>query len=1050
MFTTSFDITNVPCLTSEISRESQPTLATLMQNIPGMAYRCRNDRARTLEFVSEGCYNLTAYHPHELIGKDKVSYAEIIHPQDRELVWKEVQAACSAGQNFQLAYRITTADLEEKWVWEQGRGVFSDEGELLALEGLIIDITSRKRAEEEIKLLQTLTQAIADAEDFNESLGVAIRKVCETTGWDFGEAWIPHPNGTVLECTPAWYSSTPALEAFRRQSVSLTFAPSVGLPGKVWSSQQPEWIPDVSDATKASFFRCEIAKDCGLRAGFGVPIVTENRVLAVLTFFMFESRQRDKRLVELVSAVAAQLGTVLQHKHAQAALQESQRRLSSLIDSLPGLVFSCANDPQWSMTYVSEGCLQLTGYHSEELIGNRAGSYDAITHPEDLPKVLEVIETSVARKQPYVVEYRIRTKFGSEKWVWEKGNGVFDSGGQLRCLEGFITDITELKRAEEERSELIVSLREAEAKYRSIFENAIEGIFQTTPDGHYISANPSLARIYGYGCPAELMARLTDIEHQLYVEPNRRAEFISLLQEHHAVSEFESQVYRQDGSIIWISENARAVRDATGALLYYEGRVEDITERKRAKEQLLHHAFYDTLTGLPNRALFMERLQRAIERAKSSDRYLLAVLFIDLDRFKVVNDSLGHLVGDQLLVAIARRLEACVRSQDTVARLGGDEFTILLENIENIHNATAVAERIHAALAGCIYLDGHEVFTAASIGIVLNGSKDNTSPSTPTAGELPHEQNSQLFYDRPEDLLRDADTALYRAKTLGRGRHEVFDMTMHQSAVALLQLEIDLRHALERGEFQIHYQPVVSLSKGSITGFEALLRWQHPIKGLIPPSEFISVAEETALIIPMGWWMLREACCQLRSWQLAFPGRCLTITVNLSCRQFSQPNLLEQIDQILHETELDGCSLKLEISETCLLKNAERAAACLLELKKRQIEVCIDDFGRGNCSLSFMHQLPIKGLQIDRSFVSQMGVDEGEGQLEGDLALQIVRTMVTLAHNLGIEAIAEGVENAQQLKQLRSLDCEYAQGYFFSHPLDAIAAEALMAKEMQW
>src|SRR6476469_4891419 len=297
-----------------------------------------------------------------------------------------------------------------------------------------------------------------------------------------------------------------------------------------------------------------------------------------------------------------------------------------------------------------------------------------------------------------------------------------------------------------ERQLMESALRQAEEKYRSIFENAIEGIFQTTPDGHYISANPSLARIYGYGSPAELMARLTDIEHQLYVEPNRRAEFISLLQEHHAVSEFESQVYRQDGSIIWISENARAVRDATGALLYYEGRVEDITERNRAKEQLLHHAFYDTLTGLPNRALFMERLQQAIERAKSSDRYLLAVLFIDLDRFKVVNDSLGHLVGDQLLVAIARRLEACVRSQDTVARLGGDEFTILLENIENIHNATAVAERIHAALAGCIYLDGHEVFTAASIGIVLNGSRENRSPSTPTVGVLPHEQNSQLFY----------------------------------------------------------------------------------------------------------------------------------------------------------------------------------------------------------------------------------------------------------------------------------------------------------------
>jgi PAS domain S-box-containing protein len=281
-----------------------------------------------------------------------------------------------------------------------------------------------------------------------------------------------------------------------------------------------------------------------------------------------------------------------------------------------------------------------------------------------LPKVIAAIETGVRQRQPYVVEYRIRTKSGQEKWVWEQGHGVFDGAGVVLGVEGFITDITERKRSED-------ASRQAEAKYRSIFENALEGIFQSSADGHYLSANPTLAKIYGYASPQELIESLTDIEHQLYVKPQRRDEFVRLMQENDAVSEFDSQVYRKDGSVIWISENARAVRDPqTGELLYYEGLVEDITECKRAKEQLRERAFYDTLTGLPNRALFMERLSQMVERGKGDPNYGFAVLFLDLDRFKVVNDHLGHLVGDQLLIAIARRLESCIRAEDTVARLG--------------------------------------------------------------------------------------------------------------------------------------------------------------------------------------------------------------------------------------------------------------------------------------------------------------------------------------------------------------------------------------------
>lgn len=444
----------------------------------------------------------------------------------------------------------------------------------------------------------------------------------------------------------------------------------------------------------------------------------------------------------------------------------------------------------------------------------------------------------------------------------------------------------------------------------------------------------------------------------------------------------------------------------------------EVIERKIAEAKLIHDAFHDSLTDLPNRALFIERLGRVIERTKRLKNYFFAVLFLDLDRFKVVNDSLGHSLGDQLLIGFARRLEIYLRSIDTVARLGGDEFVILLDDIKDIKDATQIADRIQKELTLPFNLSGYEVFITTSIGIALS-----------TTG-----------YDQPEEILRDADTVMYRAKALGKARYEVFDKDMHARAVTLLQLENDLRRALDRQELQVHYQPVVSLKTGRINGFEALVRWQHPQRGLVSPAEFVPIAEETGLIVPIGYWVLREACRQISAWQECYQVTSpLTISVNFSGKQFSQPDLIKQILQILQETALDGKSLKLEITESVLIENAESAAAMFLQLKSLGVQVDIDDFGTGYSSLSYLHRFPIDGLKIDRSFVSRMGVNNENSE--------IVKTIMTMAHNLDMSVVAEGIETAEQLTQLRALQCEYGQGYFFSKPLNPEAAAAFIAKE---
>ncbi|MGL5793528.1 MAG: two-component system response regulator [Waterburya sp.] len=447
----------------------------------------------------------------------------------------------------------------------------------------------------------------------------------------------------------------------------------------------------------------------------------------------------------------------------------------------------------------------------------------------------------------------------------------------------------------------------------------------------------------------------------------------------------------------------------------------EIAQHQQTQDQLSHQALHDALTGLPNRTLFMEHLTKAIQRHQRNQNYLFAVLFIDLDRFKIINDSWGHAVGDQLLMAISRLLQDCCREVDSVARLSGDEFTILLEDLQDFQDAVAIAERILEKLAFPIHLNERKVFSGASIGIVLGGT----------------------HYQDGVDLLRDADIAMYRAKALGKGRYAVFDREMYAQTLHLSQLETDLRLALEHQEFALYYQPIVSLETSRLVGFEALVRWQHPQTGLISPGEFIAIAEDTGLIIPIGEWILQQACQQMYTWQLAFPlAASMHISVNLSSKQIKQFDFVDKLARILATTGLNGSSLRLELTETMLMDRGEKTIELLHQIKQQQVQLSIDDFGTGYSSLSYLHRFPVDTLKIDRSFVSLINV-EGSN-------CEIVKTIITLAHSLGMQAIAEGVETPHQITHLSNLGCEAAQGYFFAKPLNRPLAESLIANNPQW
>lgn len=580
------------------------------------------------------------------------------------------------------------------------------------------------------------------------------------------------------------------------------------------------------------------------------------------------------------------------------------------------------------------------------------------------------------------------------------------NSGNVNALHTQLDALTaQLQQAEE-------ALLAQKEQFQAVLDAVPGGVSWINNELVYLGANEHLTSLYGLK-PQDFIGQPIGFLNNSPAFSNFVHEFVNSAEQNGA-RELDVVVDGERHVFLFMAKKYRLGQSALFVGI-------DITDRKLAEEKLFRNAFYDRLTGLPNRSLLLERMERSLEYAKRHKNYLFAVLFLDFDGFKNVNDSLGHTNGDRLLASMARRLESATRSMDTVARLGGDEFVILLEDIEGLHSATHIAERIQRALVIPFTLEGQEVFMSVSIGITLN-----TVP-----------------YEHTEELLRDADTAMYRAKILGRNRYEVFDRQMHEQARNRLQMETDLHKGIEQKAFLLHYQPIVDIEARRLNGFEALVRWLRPQRGFTAPGEFLGLAEETGLIVQIDRWVMTEACRQINEWRAQFPAfEDLTVAVNLSSRQFLRRDFLEFVRNMLQETQLPPRYLKMEITESALMENIETVANVLGELRDLGIRISIDDFGTGYSSLSYLHRLPLNTLKVDRSFITDMETKQENHE--------IVRAIVTLAHNLHMNVVAEGIETQTQLERCRELNCQFAQGHLFSKALTAEDATQLLQSGGQW
>lgn len=707
---------------------------------------------------------------------------------------------------------------------------------------------------------------------------------------------------------------------------------------------------------------------------------------------------------------------VTDRKRAEELLRHSEARYRSLVERMPAVTYLQEIGSPAAAMYMSPRIEDLTGYSPEECKDPELRW--RMVHPEDRRWLQSEDERQVRPGELFTTEYRVLHRDGRTLWVRNEAVVVENAGS--RYWQGFMLDITEHKHSEQSRLE-------SERRFRHLFEQSVDALLVHDVKGRVLDCNSEACRSLGYTRDELVGMYVRDFATELASEsePRTNKSATGGGTWKRAVSGEPGEVagvhmgkhWRKDGTTFPVEVRVGSVDYGGERMVFAAAR--DISDRRSLERQLQHQAWHDSLTGLPNRSLFQERLEHALSRAHRR-RERVAILFLDLDDFKVVNDSLGHAVGDQLLVTVGQRLRGSLRADALAARFGGDEFTVVLEGVSEASEAEELAGRIIRQMGEPFAIDGHHLFVTSSIGIALSDTVDRDSQA-PSG-----------------DLLRNADIALYRAKDNSKARYEVFDPVRDSRALRRLEMENDLRETVERGELRVHYQPVFSLENRSVAGMEALVRWEHPEHGLMSPVEFIPLAEETGLIVPIGRWVLETACRQAREWQRRYAGNPHPIMgVNLSLRQFQNPGLAEEVGRTLRETGLDPAYLALEITESVAMHDTSATVATLERLKSLGVWLVIDDFGAGNSSLSYLtSQFKMNHLKIDGEFVRQF-VDDPENS-------RVLPGLIDFAHTVGLRVIAEGVETAEQLRLLREMGCEFVQGHYISRPLSPDAVDDLL------
>lgn len=880
-------------------------------------------------------------------------WLEILHDDDREWVLKETEAAMEIGSDTDIEYRAIKRDGSVCWIRDKGRFATSETGEQICWQGVMIDITDKKRAE---SLLRQSESRYRQMFEGNRSVKLIV---------DLDSLQIVNANPAAC----AFYGYT------TEQIIGSAFSLISG-------EDTRELFTQFSNPNSGP-------KDC---------IVSRHRLVTgeYREVEMYANLLNDggRQYLNIVTY------DITERKRADKALVESEKRYRELIENANDLIY--VHDLAGNYISVNKAGERIFGYTCEESL---AMNFSQIIAPEsfDYARKMTAAKMSGDKESIYEIdcigkdEQRVSLEINS-KLVYEDNKPI--------AVQGIARDITERKLAEEARID-------SEERFRDLFENANDLIYTHDLQGNFTSLNRAGEVITGYSREETVTMNIAQVVAPDFLDQARKmiAEKISGA----PPTAYELDIITKSGERVTLELSTRLIYK-NGIPVNVQGIARDVTERKIVEQKLRQSALFDPLTNLPNRANFMQHLTTAISAAKYSKEFKYAVLFLDLDRFKVINDSLGHAIGDNLLISIAEKLRLCVRPEDVIARLGGDEFTILL-SIKEDDDAIRVAERIQENLAMPIKLENYEVFTSASIGITI----------------------SNEITRKPQDVLRDADSAMYQAKLTGKARYVIFDDEMHVRNMNLLRLETDLRRAIEKEEFELFYQPIIEIETGEICEFEALIRWNHPDQGLVMPDRFITIAEETGLIIPIGDWVLRESCKQLKEWHVQHPEtQNISISVNLSAKQLMHPNLTIQIKEILESVMLEPEFLKLEVTESMVMENSERAGKVLKELKRLRVSLSTDDFGTGYSSLSYLHQFPFDRLKIDRAFISEMDTD-----LKSEA---IVRTILLLGENLEIEVTAEGIENENQFRQLHALGCKRGQGYLFSKPVDKNAALKLLKK----